>query len=143
MDRRKGKGKMSETSIYDNSAKKEAEWKKLQAELQRECEQSWFKKRMKIFKSREERKGKDWVKTKEEMFNFDFYNDDLATQFVATRQKLDADLKDRKISEEEWYRLVEQQAALIDQKYEELLDVEEVEFAKYVETRKRQFPPEN
>lgn len=76
---------------------------------------------------------KDWVPTKEEYNKFHFYNIKLLKTAIANRDKLNVAYKDRKFSEDGYWRWVEKIDAHYKKKEEKRLDDEDVEIARDVE----------
>ena len=102
------------------------------AREKKEYEKKVFLGSMRRMISRRERKGKDWVETKEEFLDFGWFDLELIDNVSAVEDKLKKDLEDRKISEEEYHGHLEELNVYYEAKKEELLAAEDVRMMKYV-----------
>lgn len=87
---------------------------------------------MRRMKNIEDKKGKDWVLTKEEYNNFGLYNMKIIETVSSERDKITASLNNGKITEEEWRAKLKKMYDYYYKKEQELEAVEEAEIARYV-----------
>ena len=100
---------------------------------EKERKKKVFANSMRRMFSREERKGKDWVKTKEESNDFGYYNWELMENVSKIEERLKTDFMKKKISEEDYQGHLEELQVYYNAKTEELLAAEDEKMKKYVE----------
>ena len=139
MDKGKKRQSMNEENTlykdYNKERLKNSSSLKAQSDTwwEKERKKKVFANSMRRMFSREERKGKDWVKTKEESNDFGYYNWELMENVSKIEERLKTDFMEKKISEEDYQGHLEELQVYYNAKTGELLAAEDEKMKKYVE----------